>query len=237
MESSKDIIVYADGSSLGNPGPGGWGVVIYNPQTKKVVELGGADKHTTNNRMELTAAISAISEIGDTSSKIILHSDSSYVINGITKWVAGWEKRDWITAQKTPVQNMELWKELMNVCEGKNISWRHVAGHSGLPGNERADRIAAAFAEGKKEPLYRGVSQDYSVDVARVSYDKGKQDARVRSKARAYSYVSLVDGVVMRHATWDECKRRVEGKTNVRFKKTLDAQDEARLIKEWQGSI
>ncbi len=237
MEISKNIIAYADGSSLGNPGPGGWGALVYKPDTQEVAELGGRDEHTTNNRMELTAAISALVEIGETSLPIILHSDSSYVINGITKWVSGWMKRDWITAQKTPVQNVDLWKELVDVCEGKNISWRHVAGHSGLPGNERADRIAASFAEGKKDALYRGPMKGYPIDVTDVSYDKSKQDTRARSKARAYSYVSLVDGVIMRHATWDECKQRVEGKGNVRFKKTLDAKDEARLMKEWQRTV
>lgn len=199
------------------------------------MELGGRDDRTTNNRMELTAAISALSEIGNAKEKIILHSDSSYVINGITKWVSGWEKRDWITAQKTPVQNVDLWKELMKNASGKNIEWRHVEGHSGLPGNEQADLIATSFAEGNPSTLYRGPMKNYAVDVTDVSYDKSKQHSRARSKARAYSYLSLVDGVVMRHATWDECKRRVEGKQNVRFKKTLNVDDEARIMREWQG--
>ncbi|MBA4319012.1 MAG: ribonuclease HI, partial [Flavobacterium sp.] len=102
------IIIFSDGSSRGNPGPGGWGAII--SRKGKVIELGGGDKHTTNNRMELLAVINALGSPASQLSEIILNTDSSYVINGITKWVYGWQKNSWINSQKEEVANRDLWE-------------------------------------------------------------------------------------------------------------------------------
>ena len=154
------ITIYTDGASRGNPGPGGWGAIIIN--TVRVAELGGREEHTTNNRMELVAAIKALGFAGkldDTPMEV--HTDSEYVMKGMTSWITGWQKRNWRTTSKKPVLNQELWQELLAVTEGKDIAWKYVAGHSGVPLNERADVIATTFADNMKIDLYDGPREKY----------------------------------------------------------------------------
>lgn len=159
---TKKIEIFTDGSSLGNPGPGGWGVVVItnyqlpigNTEKQEIVELGGYDKDTTNNRMELQAVIEALKHIHKNHKKdeVVIHADSAYVLGGVTSWIENWERNGWKTANKKPVLNQELWKELIAlVREFKgNLSWRKVKGHAGHVHNERADVIATTFAEHKK---------------------------------------------------------------------------------------
>jgi ribonuclease HI len=155
---NKKVEIYTDGSSLGNPGPGGWGVVIItndqllinNENSKNnLVELGGGEKNTTNNRMELQAAIEALKYvIKNNTNEVIIYADSSYVLNGITGWIFGWEKNGWKTANKKPVMNKEIWQELIALVrefKGK-INWQKVKGHSGHLHNDRADEIATSEA-------------------------------------------------------------------------------------------
>jgi ribonuclease HI len=147
------IEIYTDGSSLGNPGPGGWGTVVV-IDGKIVDELGGHDKDTTNNRMELQAAIEALKYINKHHKEhtVTIHADSSYVLNGITGWIFGWEKNGWRTANKKPVLNQELWKELISLVrefKGK-IIWQKVKGHSGHVYNDKADEIATTYAARQK---------------------------------------------------------------------------------------
>ena len=151
------IIVHTDGSSKGNPGPGGWGAVI--EQGDMVVELGGGEAHTTNNRMELTAAIKALEFISEP--QVIIYTDSEYVMKGMTEWVEKWQMKGWKTANKKPVLNQDLWQKLLRVKEGKNVDWKYVAGHSGVNLNERADEIATTFADGLKPILYHGSRDKY----------------------------------------------------------------------------
>ena len=241
VEEMKDqtIIVYTDGSSLGNPGSGGWGAVAVFPDDE-VVELGGTEKKTTNNRMELTAAIRALSYIRERCGEavnVIVYTDSRYVVEGITRWVFGWMKNGWSKKDGTPVLNKDLWEELVSLGEVLTVSWRHVSGHSGLPGNERADKIATAFAEGKDVKLYRGPLADYGIDVHDVSYNKQRKEkrdeGRSRSSKKAYSYLSVVDGKLEKHKTWDECKKRVQGVSDAKFRKTISQEDEAAIVRAW----
>ncbi len=139
------IEIYTDGSSLGNPGPGGWGVVIVNGE-KIIHEIGGYEKETTNNRMELMAVIESLKYIlkvyaNDT---VIIHADSTYTLGGVTTWIHNWEKNGWRTANKKEVLNQDLWKELITlVREFKgNLTWNKVKGHSDHIYNDRADKIA-----------------------------------------------------------------------------------------------
>ena len=135
----KTVIIYTDGACRGNPGPGGWGVLIeYGESTK---QLYGGDVSTTNNKMELTAAIMALKEIKEPC-EIILYTDSKYVLQGIEEWIHNWKKRGWRGANKKPVKNIELWKELDELRDEHNIKWNWVKGHSGDPGNETADMLA-----------------------------------------------------------------------------------------------
>lgn len=134
-----EVVIYTDGACSGNPGPGGWGVVLRWNGTVK--ELYGSDPQTTNNRMELTAAIQALEAL-NRPSQVRLYTDSTYVLNGITKWVAGWQRNGWRTTAKKPVKNEDLWRQLVQAMERHEISWQWVKGHAGDEGNERADALA-----------------------------------------------------------------------------------------------
>ena len=135
----KTVIIYTDGACRGNPGPGGWGVLIEYGESNK--QLYGGDISTTNNKMELTAAIMALKEMKEPC-EIILYTDSKYVLQGIEEWIHNWKKRGWKGANKKPVKNIELWKELDELRDEHNIKWNWVKGHSGDPGNETADMLA-----------------------------------------------------------------------------------------------
>ena len=135
----KTVIIYTDGACRGNPGPGGWGVLIEYGELRK--QLYGGDVSTTNNKMELTAAIMALKEIKEPC-EIILYTDSKYVLQGIEEWIHNWKKSGWRGANKKPVKNIDLWKELDELRDKHNIKWNWVKGHSGDPGNETADMLA-----------------------------------------------------------------------------------------------
>ena len=151
------ITIYTDGASRGNPGPGGWGVImIYDD---KVVELGGRETHTTNNRMELTAAIKALEFITDR--EIVVYADSEYVTKGMTEWIHKWQKKGWRTANRKQVLNQDLWQKLLEVTEGREVEGKYVAGHTGVPLNERADEIATSFADNIVPALYHGPRDKY----------------------------------------------------------------------------
>ena len=140
MSLNNNIVyIYTDGACRGNPGPGGWGVVlIFGAKSK---ELKGYNSDTTNNIMELTAAVEAL-KVLTRSCEVILTTDSTYVKNGITKWIQNWEKKGWKTANKKPVKNKELWIQLKAECKKHLVKWKWVKGHSGHPENERADELA-----------------------------------------------------------------------------------------------
>jgi ribonuclease HI len=156
---SKPIAsIYTDGACSGNPGPGGWGTVVcYSDDT--IEELGGGTGATTNNRMEMQAAIAGLefySQRGS-SDAIKLYTDSEYVKNGITKWIKGWKSKGWKTAAGKPVLNQDLWEELDRLNQ-KQIQWEYVRGHTGNPGNERCDQIARAFSLGQSIQLRKGTT-------------------------------------------------------------------------------
>ncbi len=225
------VIIFSDGSSKGNPGPGGFGAIV--SYDGKVIELGEAEKHTTNNRMELQGAIRALKHLKDIDGEIILNTDSSYVINGITGWVFGWQKNNWKTSKKEDVINKDLWEELIQVSHGKNIKWNYVGGHIGVPGNERCDEIAQGFADGKKPELFQGKNSGYKVDLSDTTGSLKKKTNKSNQKVTAYSYLSLVNGVLKIDKTWAECEKRVKGVKGARFKKSVSEEDEKEIIREW----
>jgi len=133
------VEIFTDGACSGNPGPGGWGALLRSGDHEK--ELCGGEFETTNNRMELMAAISALKEL-KSPSRVDLHTDSTYVKDGITKWIHNWERNGWKTAAKKPVKNVDLWKRLQAALSRHDVTWHWVKGHAGHPENERADELA-----------------------------------------------------------------------------------------------
>ena len=231
------IVVFCDGAAKGNPGPGGWGVVIATPEGQ-VLELGGAAAHTTNNKMELTAAIQALTAIAADGRAADVHTDSTYVIKGIREWIWAWRRRGWKTAEGKDVLNRDLWIELDRLAteRGKDkLEWHYVRGHSGIPGNERVDAIADGLARGASVVLYRGPLTAYDVAIFDLPEDTAvpRRPRGQSSSSAAHSYLSLVDGAPMRHATWAECERRVRGRSGAKFKKAASADDESSILRSW----
>jgi ribonuclease HI len=134
-----EVVIYTDGACSGNPGPGGWGVVMRSQGHEK--ELHGGEPLTTNNRMELMAAIQALEAL-KRPSQVSLYTDSIYLLNGITKWIEGWQRNGWKTAAKKPVKNEDLWRRLADAMSRHEVTWLWVKGHAGDPDNERADELA-----------------------------------------------------------------------------------------------
>ncbi|MEK7607919.1 MAG: ribonuclease HI [Patescibacteria group bacterium] len=164
------IRIFTDGSARGNPGPGGWGAIILSETM--ATELGGGKDHTTNNRMELLAAINALEyvknhKISDQKSgrEIEINSDSKYVIMGITEWIEGWQSKGWKTADRKTVLNRDLWERLSIAKEDLSIKWKYVPGHMGHRGNERCDEIATQFADGENVHLYSGAKEKYTIKL------------------------------------------------------------------------
>jgi ribonuclease HI len=239
----QPIVVFTDGAAKGNPGPGGWGAIIVTP-AGEVTELGArAAMTTTNNRMELTGAIMALSELRNVPGKLAIYTDSTYVIQGIRGWIYGWRKRGWKTATGGDVLNRDLWEQLDALVSARpkgDIAWHYVKGHAGIPGNERVDAIADGLARGEAVTLYRGPLLGYEHAILDLPSDT---DVPVRTsppagssspKAKPYSYLSVVDGELARHATWAECERRVKGRAGARFKKAMNQADEADILRDWR---
>jgi len=143
-----DVILFTDGACSGNPGPGGWAAILKHPSTGKIKKLSGANPQTTNNQMELTAAIEGFKALSTTKRwRVHLVSDSQYVIFGLTQWIPGWIANHWRRGKKSnaePVKNVELWKELHALTLAHDVTYEHVFGHSGHPENEECDRMAVA---------------------------------------------------------------------------------------------
>lgn len=139
QQDTRSIEIYTDGACRGNPGPGGWGVVLISGRHRKTMY--GGEPDTTNNRMELQAAIEALNALKN-GERVVLYTDSKYVMDGITEWMPNWKKRGWKTAARKPVKNQDLWQALDAAIGRHEIDWRWVKGHDGNPGNEEADALA-----------------------------------------------------------------------------------------------
>ncbi len=243
------IIIYTDGSSSGNPGPGGWGVVYRDAD--QVFELGGSAKRTTNNRMEMTAAIEALKAIqkGGYSTNVAdqnktadvktinLYTDSQYLINGITKWIFGWLKNNWRT-KTGEVLNKDLWQELLELTKNKKINWIGVSGHAGVALNNRVDEIAVGFSKyvtnsQSKPDLYTGKASGYAFEVKEPTESEMNAPKNKSHKQKAYSYLSMIDGVIKKHTNWEDCKSRAQGKPNAKYRKSISPENELEIIKEW----
>lgn len=234
LKMQNKIIIFTDGASKGNPGPGGYGAVVVLPEGK-VTELGGYEKHTTNNRMELTGAVKALEEISNKKEEVVICTDSKYLIGGMTGWIYGWLKNGWKVAgnKGDNVANRDLWEKLIETSRGKKIKWHYVGGHVGVVGNERCDEIASGFATGEKIDLYKGSLSKYSLKVLDLGHSEEKKTIKHSKGAKAYSYLSLVNGVLNIDKTWSECEKRVKGVKNVKYQKAISPEQEKEIIKSW----
>ncbi len=203
------IDIVTDGACRGNPGPGGWAAVIV--QNDDVIEIGGAEERTTNNRMELRAAVEALRRVPP-DAPVRLTTDSTYLLHGATRWLPLWKKRNWLTSKQTPVEHRDLWAEL-EALAGQRVTWQYVRGHSGDPWNERANMLAQAYA-----------------DRRATDRSQGKAQTRI-------TYLSLVDGVLARHATWEECRARVHGVSGARWKKCTSPEEERETVIRWGALV
>lgn len=229
----ENTIIWTDGSSRGNPGRGGFGAVII--ENGFVKEFGGFEENTTNNRMEIKSAIAALEN--SKNSFISIYTDSSYLVSAMTSWIFSWQKNNWIkkgSDKNEEVLNKDLFIKLLEVSKDKKIQWIKVRGHAGVPLNERCDVIATSFADGKQTPLFSGKVSDYKISL---DFDVDKNlpiSKEKKSNQKAYSYVSKIDGEIFVDKSWEDCKKRVSGVSNVRYKKSLNKDDEEKIIKEFQ---
>lgn len=236
----QSILMFTDGACKGNPGPGGWGTILAFPNGQ-IKELGAAHKDVTNNQMELRAVIEGLRAIKKESGDLAILTDSTYVIQGMTQWIWGWRRNGWKTASGQDVSNQALWQALSQECASRKelgqITWHYVRGHQGIEGNERADEIASELALGHKVALYDGSLLAYTVDIHAIPEDTSlptrSKSSKKSSKAKAYSYLSYVNGQFQRHSTWKECEAQVKGRSGAKFKKAMSAQDEEEIKREW----
>lgn len=238
------IVIYGDGACSGNPGPGGWGSIVITHNW--VTELAGSEDSTTNNRMEISAILNALSWCLGNAAKvqpdeILIFTDSVYLIRGITQWIFGWKRRGWKTAENGEVSNQELWQDLDRVIFSLKkkfpeveLNWNFVKGHAGDPGNERCDVIAVAGSKKQYIDLYEGFAKSYHFDVSILPEIKPLPEIKKKSNepGKPAWYISYVNGVFSKHQTWKECEALVKGRA-AKFKKVTSEEEESQVKKTW----
>jgi ribonuclease HI len=242
------LIVFADGASSGNPGPGGWGAIVVD-ETQQVQELGGGSPQTTNNRMELMAVTEALRLVSARTlpgAKIEIYTDSTYVIQGVSRWIHGWKRNGWKTVDGKDVANREYWEALeveILTLKSRTIEWLHVPGHAGIAGNERADEIAVQFSKNQMPSLYSGPLKDYAFGILEIP-SRSEMERLLRERPEKPSkkpsgqggpvyYLSLIGTTLERHSSWAECEARVKGQSGARYKKVGSPEEEKETLKKW----
>ncbi len=233
---SAEYVLIADGACSGNPGRGGWGLIVKAPDGQ-VREFGGAEESTTNNRMELFGLYRGLQEVyrdaargaqGTSSRKVHrVHviSDSKYVLDGAEKSLSRWSQNGWVTTNGEPVKNRDLWEKIekgLSLLKDAGLLCRFelVKGHAGTEANERVDQIAVKFSQGSRPELYQGPIDGYP-----VSLNPGTKFEPV--------YLSLVAGRLERHSTWEQCRRATEGKNGAKYKKVKNRLEEEETLRAW----
>ncbi len=234
------IVIFTDGACSGNPGPGGWGCVVALPEGR-VLELAGHAGATTNNRMEMSGVIAGLRAVASRPGPVLVNTDSTYVIDGITKWILAWKRRGWTTAANEPVKNEDLWRELDALAaergQKNGIEWRWVKGHDGHDANERCDELAVALTHRKPVSLYDGPLTSYPHGSLLPSKPKTPpsrpQERKPRAEGGPASYLSLLEGRLETHSTWKDCEARVKGRSGAKFKKVRSEEEGSATRKAW----
>ena len=250
---SLEFWLYTDGACSGNPGPGGWAFVACARESAKageVIEEAGAISQTTNNRMEMESSLRGLVAIrenwGDKlkDSRVRLFTDSQLLIQGATKWIHGWKKKNWTKSDGEPVMNRDLWEKLDAEIKSypAKIEWLYVAGHAGIEGNERVDELAVAHSKNLSPSLYRGPLGTYSCQKAfvrepvmsEVGVNRSSDSILPKGKRGPTVYLSYVGGKLERHSTWPECENRVKGVPGAKFKKVTSVEEERQVLAAWR---
>ncbi|RYZ74070.1 MAG: ribonuclease HI [Proteobacteria bacterium] len=222
MPTARNVI-FTDGSSLGNPGPGGYGAILLFCEGI-CTEFGGSEPHTTSNAMELLGAVVALRAVRQKDQHTAVYSDSSYLVNNANTSLSRWARNGWMTLEGKPIANQEKWQALFEILKDfTKVDFHHVSGHAGLLGNERCDLIARGFAEGKRIQLYSGPTPNHP--DAKTINDWFENFAPY--------YLSFLDGKLLKHTTWPECEARVKAKKGAKFKKIKTKSEEADTLKNW----
>lgn len=227
---SKPYYIVSDGACMKNPGPGGWGLIVATP-TDHVIEFGGDEKDSTNNRMELMGFYRGMQEVFRRAKvepgNKVLHaiSDSKYVLDGAAKYIKNWERNGWKTSTGDPVKNQEMWEKVAKGLAmfkeiGFKLEYELVKGHSGNDANERVDQIAVKYSRGEPIDLYEGPLAQYPIQIQ-------------TGAPYHLTYLSLVNGKLSRHKTWDECKKATEGKPGSKYKKVTNRLQEKETLQGW----
>lgn len=217
-------LAFTDGASAGNPGLAGWGTIVATETT--VTEYGDFFPDGTNNQAELKAVLRVLRWAQDQDvSKLTVYTDSGYVSRGATSWVHGWKDNGWQTQAGEPVQNQRLWQQLLDLQSGLQANYQRVGGHAGIPANERADEIATAFAAGDNPQLFSGPKAEYTVPL-------NPDPKRFPDAPR---YISVVDGEVREHSSWEACEDRVNGK-EAQYRKVETVAQRDQILNRWGKS-
>lgn len=232
---ASEVVLYTDGGCIGNPGPGGWAAILV--RSGRYEELGGGEPATTNNRMEMTAALRGL-ERSRPGERVRVVTDSRYLVDGMTRWIRGWKARGWRKADKEPVLNQDLWQALEAAAADRQVKWEHVAGHSGHPENERCDRIANGFARGEKPELRSGDGSWIYAPVAVAPVPTASLPAAPadgsNDRLPQPVYLSCVEGAVEEHATWTACETRIKGVKGARCKKVHSKSEYFAAMLAWR---
>jgi len=219
--TGAQLWIYTDGACLGNPGPGGWAAIL--DRGGRCEELGGREDHTTNNRMEMRAALEGLrrARAGEWAHVV---TDSRYLHDGISRWIHAWKRRGWRKADGGEVLNRDLWESLDQACRvPARVTWEHVRGHSGHAWNERCDAIATAFARGEKPELRSGDG----------SWVRGTGQSTLPAGLAFPVYVSLVEGELRLHLDWQDCQSWVEGAKGAKYRKAKTPGELEAVLTGW----
>jgi ribonuclease HI len=235
-DPSFDVLIFCDGSCIGNPGPGGYGVVIQTQEETR--ELGGYYAHTTNNRMEIESALHALEFCATRSwlqNSIKICSDSSYFIKGATQWVAGWKQNNWMSSQKTEILNQDLWKRWTILSDQfEHLQLHKVLAHAGIPGNERCDEIGKSFANQNPTRLYNGKTSTYPLGfLTHHSQNQTPLSATSNHQKIKPYYLSYLNGALTKHDHWEDCSKLVKGVSGAKYKKISSVEEEQEIKRKW----